>query len=196
MMSQLPLPPERWQNTLRNHTSQQAILFQKQTHFCCSLKDTQGNVFFSDKNDSGDFINFTNEELVDRYKLNETSRVLYIEDNRSNLRLVESILEKHPDINLFSAFNAESGLKLINENHFDLILLDINLPGMDGFETLQYLQNNDKTKNIPVIAVSAAAAPHDIEKGLLAGFKHYITKPINIDAFLAILCLELNIVEE
>ena len=76
------------------------------------------------------------------------------------------------------------GLELAEEINPDVILLDINLPGIDGFEVLKRLRKNNKTCNTPVIAISANAMPKDIEKGMEAGFDDYITKPINIQALL------------
>jgi len=76
------------------------------------------------------------------------------------------------------------GLELAAENNPDLILLDINLPGMDGFEVLKLLRQRDVTRNTPVIAISANAMPKDIERGMKAGFDDYITKPINIQTLL------------
>ena len=65
--------------------------------------------------------------------------------------------------------------------------MNINLPDLNGFETLKQLQDKTQTKDIPVIAITAAALPNDIEKGLKAGFKEYITKPINVQNFLKII---------
>ena len=110
--------------------------------------------------------------------------VLYIEDNPANLRLVQKILDRRSDIKLLVAENAEDGLVLAGQEHPDLILLDLNLPGMDGFEALQCLRAAPATRAIPVIAVTANAMPRDIERGRAAGFQDYIIKPINIQDFL------------
>ncbi|WP_126454180.1 response regulator [Sulfuriflexus mobilis] len=72
-------------------------------------------------------------------------------------------------------------MQLIEANKPDLVLLDINLPGINGFEVLQRLQANPDTNNIPVIAISANARESDIEKGINAGFSYYLTKPINVN---------------
>ncbi len=117
--------------------------------------------------------------------LEEARTVLYIEDNPANLRLVTQLLGKLPNIHMWSAHEPMLGLELAAENNPDLILLDINLPGMDGFEVFKLLKNRKQTKNTPVIAISANAMPKDIEKGLEAGFADYITKPIDIHALLA-----------
>ena len=116
-----------------------------------------------------------------------TQSILYIEDNPSNLALMEAVIARIPKLAMLSAPNAETGLDMAKSHLPDLILMDINLPGMDGVEALNKLRSQDKTKNIPVIALTAAAMPHEIERGIEAGFEQYVTKPIKItevlDAF-------------
>ena len=109
------------------------------------------------------------------------------------MRVVEAIIELQPNINLLTATNGEYGLELAMQYLPDLIILDIHLPGMNGFDILRHLQDTKKTSSIPVIALSADAMPIDIEAGLKAGFLHYITKPIKIDELLNILSEVLNI---
>ncbi|MCK4743344.1 MAG: response regulator [Sulfuriflexus sp.] len=111
---------------------------------------------------------------------NNKKAVLYIEDNTANLRLVEQLLSRVPNIHMWSAPEPVLGLELAIENSPDLILLDINLPGMNGFEVLKELRANEKTRDIPVIAISANAMPKDISKGMDAGFNDYVTKPIDV----------------
>ena len=106
--------------------------------------------------------------------------VLYIEDNPANLRLVAQLLGRQSNIHLWSAHEPFLGLELAAEHKPDLILLDINLPGMDGFEVLRELRKREATANTPVLAISANAMPKDIEKGMAAGFDDYITKPIDV----------------
>ena len=113
-------------------------------------------------------------------ELNEGRTVLYIEDNPANLRLVTQLLSRLPNLHMRTAHESLLGLELAEQNNPDLILLDINLPGMNGFEVLKLLKQRKSTKNTPVIAISANAMPNDIEKGFAAGFDDYITKPINI----------------
>ncbi|MCK9394701.1 MAG: PAS domain S-box protein [Methylobacter sp.] len=110
--------------------------------------------------------------------------VLYIEDNPANLRLVTQILGRNPQLQLITAYTPELGLELISARHPDLILLDINLPGMDGYQVLSILRSLDSVKQTPVIAISANATPRDIERGMAAGFNDYITKPIDVMHFL------------
>lgn len=115
---------------------------------------------------------------------NDKKSVLYIEDNPANLRLVEQVLQSLPNLKMWSAHEPLLGLELAEEHLPDLILLDINLPGMDGYEVLKSLRRNDKTCKIPVIAISANAMRKDIKKGEEAGFDSYITKPVNVKELL------------
>jgi len=114
-------------------------------------------------------------------KLAEEHTILYIEDNPANLRLVAQVLGHMSNIRMWSAHEPLLGLELAEEHKPDLILLDINLPGMNGFEVLKNLRQSQATANIPVLAISANAMKQDIEKGLNAGFDDYITKPIDIN---------------
>ena len=116
---------------------------------------------------------------------NDKKSVLYIEDNPANLRLVQQVLQCLPGLKMWSAPEPLLGLELAEEHIPDLILLDINLPGMDGYEVLKSLRGNDNTCRIPVIAISANAMPKDIKKGEEAGFDGYITKPVNVKELLA-----------
>jgi len=110
--------------------------------------------------------------------------VLYIEDNPANLKLVEQILAQQPGIRMWSAQKPLLGLELAAEHKPEIILLDINLPDMNGFEVLQHLRDRAETRETPIIAISANAMPVDIEKGLAAGFDDYITKPIDVQLLL------------
>lgn len=110
--------------------------------------------------------------------------VLYIEDNPANLRLVTQLFGRRPNVHLWSAHEPMLGLELAMEHKPDLILLDINLPGMDGYGVLKQLRQWDETQHIPVIAISANAMQKDIQRGMDAGFNNYITKPIDVHALL------------
>jgi CheY-like chemotaxis protein/anti-sigma regulatory factor (Ser/Thr protein kinase) len=111
--------------------------------------------------------------------------LLYVEDDASNLQLVEEVVSHIPNLRLLSTPDAESGLELAAETHPDIILLDINLPGMNGYEALTRLKRQSETAAIPVVALSAAAMPKDIQKGMEAGFFSYLTKPFIIDELLS-----------
>ena len=118
--------------------------------------------------------------------------VLYVEDNPANLRLVVQIIARHPSIRLLTAVDGKSGIEIARISQPDVILMDINLPGIDGFEALTILRSEPATASIPVIALSANAMPTDIEKGLKAGFFCYITKPIKVNEFMATLKVALK----
>ncbi len=106
--------------------------------------------------------------------------VLYVEDNPANIRLMEMIVNHVKGLTLISTHTGEFGIELARAEHPDVIILDINLPGMNGIEVLKQLRRYDGTKDIPVLALSAAATQKDIEKGLNAGFQSYQTKPIKV----------------
>ena len=110
--------------------------------------------------------------------------MLYVEDNPANLMLVEQIIENHPHIHMLSARDAKEGITLAGTHLPDVILMDINLPGLSGFQALKILRADTVTAHIPIVAISANAMPRDIEKGLEAGFFRYLTKPININEFM------------
>jgi CheY-like chemotaxis protein len=119
--------------------------------------------------------------------------VLYIEDNPANLKLVEQIIARHSDLGLVTAANGMRGIEIARATQPDVILMDINLPDIDGFEALQLLRADPVTCNIPVVAISANAMPSDIKKGLDTGFFRYITKPIRVSQFMEALDLALEI---
>ena len=108
--------------------------------------------------------------------------VLYVEDNPANLRLVKQIIEVYTPYSLIAAPDASLGLALAETHQPELILMDINLPGMDGYEARSRLQENAATRHIPVVAISANAMPKDVELGMAAGFSHYLAKPIDVSA--------------
>ena len=110
--------------------------------------------------------------------------LLYVEDNPANLMLVEQIIENRADIYLLSARDGNHGITIAQSHLPDVILMDINLPGISGSEALKILLADPATRHIPVIALSANAMPRDIEKGLTAGFFRYLTKPIKINEFM------------
>jgi len=116
---------------------------------------------------------------------NATPRILlYVEDNPANLMLVEQIIESHPQVRMLSARDGNLGIALARAHLPDVILMDINLPGISGIQALKILRKDPATMHIPVVAISANAMPRDIEKGLEAGFFRYLTKPIKINEFM------------
>lgn len=110
--------------------------------------------------------------------------VLYIEDNPANLKLVTQIMGHVPGVHLLTAHTPSLGIELAMARQPDLILLDINLPGMDGYKVLEVFKADRRLSETPVIAITANAMPRDIERGIAAGFHHYLTKPLNVVALL------------
>jgi PAS domain S-box-containing protein len=117
--------------------------------------------------------------------------LLYVEDNPANLMLVEDLIARRPDIRLLSAADGNHGVEVARASRPDVILMDINLPGISGIQALKMLRADPVTAHIPVVALSANAIPRDIEKGLAAGFFDYLTKPIKVDKFMDVLDLAL-----
>ncbi len=108
--------------------------------------------------------------------------VLCVEDNRANQLLVQRLLARRSDVRLLLAGDGQHGVQLARSMQPDVVLMDINLPDMSGLEAMERLAADPATARIPVIAVSALAMRHDIDKGLQAGFFRYLSKPIKIDA--------------
>ncbi|HEV2008705.1 MAG TPA: PAS domain S-box protein, partial [Burkholderiales bacterium] len=122
--------------------------------------------------------------------------LLYVEDNPANLQLVERIIARRPDMRLLSAINGNLGIELARASLPDVILMDINLPGMSGTKAMQILRADPATAHIPVVALSANAIPRDVERGLQAGFFRYLTKPIKVNEFLDTLEVALEFVDK
>jgi PAS domain S-box-containing protein len=110
--------------------------------------------------------------------------LLYVEDNPANLKLVEQLIARRPDMRLLSAGEATSGIEIARASQPDVILMDINLPGISGVDALKILGDDPATSHIPVIALSANAMPQDVERGLKAGFLRYLTKPVRFHEFM------------
>jgi PAS domain S-box-containing protein len=127
---------------------------------------------------------------VDLYTL------LYVEDNPANLILIKDIIARRSDIRLLSAIDGKSGIELARASLPDVILMDINLPGISGLQALKILAGDPTTAHIPVVALSANAIPRDIENGLESGFFRYLTKPIKINEFMDTLDVALNFAKE
>ena len=122
--------------------------------------------------------------------------LLYVEDNPANLKLIEQLIARRPDMRMLSAVDGNLGIELARANLPDVILMDINLIGMSGIQALKILREDTLTAHIPVIAISANAMPLDIKKGLEAGFFRYLTKPIKINDFINALDLALEFAEK
>lgn len=116
----------------------------------------------------------------DDYGASARSTLLYVEDSPTHMNLVKDILETMPGIRFIGANTPMLGLELARTHKPDVVLLDICLPGMDGYEFFEHLQKQKASMHIPVIGLSASALSEEIEKGLRLGFRRYLTKPIDI----------------
>ena len=114
-------------------------------------------------------------------------KILYVEDNPANLKMMMAVLSRLDNVELFSANDAEMGLDIVASEEIDLVLMDINLPGIDGIEAMRRLRMNSDTCHIPVIAVTANAMKSDIKTGVEAGFEDYLTKPLDIHKTMGII---------
>ena len=110
--------------------------------------------------------------------------LLYVEDNPANMKLVEQIIERCPDLRLVTAVNGALGIEKARAIQPTVILMDINLPGISGIQVLKILSEDPTTAHIPIVALSANAMPRDIAMGLAVGFFRYLTKPIKIKEFM------------
>ena len=128
------------------------------------------------------------EDRLDHFGVSEAAAV--------NLMLVEQLIEDYPQVTMLSARDGLLGIELARAHTPDVILMDINLPGINGFQALELLREDPKTKHIPVIAISANAMPRDIEKGMEAGFLSYLTKPIKVSEFMCALSDALKLSEK
>ena len=120
-------------------------------------------------------------------KRRDKRTVLYIEDNLSNLTLIEQILEEQEDIELISAMQGNIGLDLAQRHAPDLILLDLHLPDMAGWDVLAQLKARKETRDIPTIVISADATARQIDRLMAAGARAYLTKPLNVEEFVRVL---------
>ncbi|HXX41259.1 MAG TPA: ATP-binding protein [Chthoniobacterales bacterium] len=114
-------------------------------------------------------------------------KILYVEDNVSNLTLVEQLMEERPEIELLTAMKGRLGLDLARQHSPDLILLDVHLPDIDGREVLSELKSSERTRNIPVVVISADATAHQIQRLTKAGSDAYLAKPLDVVEFFRVL---------
>lgn len=149
----------------------------------------KGSTFWFELYQTDSLINKLNElelnEVITPDIIQKIGTILYIEDNLSNIELIEQILlTNRPHVKLVTSTTGKEIVKIAEESKPELILLDLNLPDINGAEILKLLINNNKTKDIPVVIVSADAMQKQIEKLIKAGAKKYITKPLDIAVFL------------
>jgi PAS domain S-box-containing protein len=117
----------------------------------------------------------------------ERRLVLYVEDNPANVALMQDVMKGLGSFDVLVAPTAEMGIELARSHHPAIVILDINLPGMSGFDALRVLREGKETKEIPVIALTAAASERDKQRGVQAGFFRYLTKPMQVDELVAAL---------
>jgi CheY-like chemotaxis protein len=121
--------------------------------------------------------------------------LLYVEDNPANLMLVEDLIARRADLRMLTALDGITGVAIARMEKPDVILMDINLPGISGIKAMKLLAADAGTTNIPVIALSANAIPRDIKVGLEAGFFRYLTKPIKVNEFMETLDAALQLAQ-
>ena len=110
--------------------------------------------------------------------------VVYVEDNPRNIAFMEDLFSELPEVELLTAPNAELGIELIRARRPSVVLMDIHLPGIDGFEAMRRLRASPETSHIPVLALSAGGRVHDAKLIASSGFHGYFDKPVNVDALL------------
>jgi CheY-like chemotaxis protein len=114
-------------------------------------------------------------------------KIVYIEDNPSNIAFMEDLLGDLASVELLTAPTAEIGIELVRAHRPTVVILDINLPGMSGFDALEHLRGWPETRDIPVIGLSAAALLKDTKRAKDAGFYRYLTKPVKVDELTGVL---------
>ncbi len=133
---------------------------------------------------------------VTAHELSPLRTLLYVEDNPANLALVEQLIARRSDLKFLSAVDGHMGIQLARAHQPDVILMDINLPDISGYDTLKILREDPATAHISVVALSANAMPSDIERGMEAGFFRYLTKPIRVREFMEALDVALQYAAE
>jgi CheY-like chemotaxis protein len=126
-------------------------------------------------------------EQQERHVFDGKRKILYIEDNLSNLTLIEEMLREQPEIELLSAMQGQLGLDLARKHSPDLILLDLHLPDLPGREVLSRLRSQEDTRDIPVVVISADATNRQVEQLMATGARAYLTKPLDVNEFFRVL---------
>jgi signal transduction histidine kinase/ActR/RegA family two-component response regulator len=125
------------------------------------------------------------EPVLERAAIDGLRLVLYVEDNPANVTFMRDLMSTFESVDLVTAPTAEAGVALARARRPEVIIMDINLPGMSGLEALHALRAAPETQDIPVIALTAAASERDKQRGTQAGFYRYLTKPVKVDEFVA-----------
>jgi len=146
--------------------------------------------------DSIDKIDVDKMDHVTVHAQQSQRTLLYVEDNPANLVLVEQLIARRGDLKLLTAINGHLGIQMARAHQPDVILMDINLPGISGYGVLKVLHEDAATAHIPIMALSANAVPRDIQKGMDAGFFRYLTKPIEVVEFMDALDVALRHAEQ
>jgi CheY-like chemotaxis protein len=113
--------------------------------------------------------------------------ILYIEDNLYNVQLVERLLLQRPDVQLLTSVQGSPGINIAQTRHPDLILLDVHLPDINGFDVLERLRADSATANIPIVVLSADATPGQVRRFRDAGANEYLTKPLDLKLLLTLI---------
>ena len=124
------------------------------------------------------------QPATDQSATGDKQTILYIEDNLSNLNLVQQILDERPDVELLTAMQGSIGVELAKQHIPDLILLDLHLPDIPGWNVLEQLKTNERTRSIPTIVISADATHGQIKRLIRSGATAYLTKPLDVDEFM------------
>lgn len=113
--------------------------------------------------------------------------ILYIEDNLYNVQLVERLLLQRPDIQLVTSVQGTPGIEIAQGRHPELILLDVHLPDINGYDVLEKLRHDSATSDIPIVVLSADATPGQVRKFRDAGANEYLTKPLDLKLLLGLI---------
>ncbi|MBF0275092.1 MAG: transporter substrate-binding domain-containing protein [Nitrospinae bacterium] len=150
----------------------------------------EGSIFTVVLNKTSQDLNQNKQDGVKKTKAidrNKQVKILYVEDNKSNITLMKSIIKRRSAIELFVAEKGEEGVKMAEELRPDLVLLDINLPDIDGYEVKKRLDCNPNLVDVPILALTANAMENQVKQGREAEFYCYMTKPVNVSKFLKML---------
>ncbi len=153
----------------------------------CISQPGEGATFwveFARRDKDGQNPELTDKQLDPKALKTYQGMILYVEDNPDNLTLMEEIIAEETAYQLLTAPTAEIGLSLARQHHPDVIILDINLPGMDGIETMKIIKADAALKQIPVFALSANVTDNTVQHALAAGFQAYLNKPLDVDVLL------------
>jgi len=152
-----------------------------------SSRPGQGSTFWIELKEGKETVSMEEDRSIASYQVgadpSKKFTMLYIEDSPSHTNLMKRVVADMGNIDIITAHTPKLGLDLASTHKPDIIICDICLPGMDGYEVLNHLKSDERTKSIPVVAISANIMDSEVEKGLRAGFRRYLSKPIDITDF-------------